>query len=616
VLNRVLPALLYAAFPIVVVAQGAAPGTNDVIITATRSAESLDATLAPVTVITRADIDRLQPHSVEELLVGLPGVSIAINGDLGKVSSVYLRGTNADHVLVLIDGIKVGSTTTGSAAFEQLPVEQIDRIEIVRGPRSSLYGSEAIGGVIQIFTRHGTPGEAPVPSFDLSAGSHATYQSEAGYSGSGGNGWYNASVSGLSTHGISICSADAPVTASCYTTLPQQGFWSESLALSGGYRVGDATELSLRWLRADGDTKFNGSLYSGNESREVQQVIGAGLTLQPIANLSMTLTSGRSVDQSSQYYSGTPTDFFNTRRDTLSWLGELSAVQAQKISFGVDYEQDKVDSDVAYAVRERSDVGVFGLYQWTAGAAELQLSERSDHNRQFGNHSTGSVAGAYRFGDALRLTLSYGTAFKAPAFNDLYYPFYGNPDLRPETSRSSEVGVSGSVAPWNWAVNAYQTQIDQLIEYNPTTFGADNIDRARIRGVEARIGTQGPRWRSQLYLTWLDPRNQGAGGNFGNLLPRRARQTTRWDVDRDFGRLGIGTTLYAADRRFEDPANTRRLGGYATLDLRASWHLYARWWLQALLRNALDKNYETVRYYNQPGRGVYLTLRYSPAALH
>src|SRR5262249_14388723 len=156
-------------------------------------------------VITRTDIDRLQPHSVDELLTGLVGINVAVNGDLGKTTSVYVRGTESDHVLVLIDGIKIGSATSGTAAWEQLPVQQIDHIEIVRGPTSSLYGSEALGGVVQIFTRHGAPGAPDVLSLMASGGSHATWQEELGDSGSFHNGWYNASASGLYTDGIPIC---------------------------------------------------------------------------------------------------------------------------------------------------------------------------------------------------------------------------------------------------------------------------------------------------------------------------------------------------------------------------------------------------------------------------
>jgi vitamin B12 transporter len=604
-----LVALLSSSCPLVAIAQEDLSDLNQVIVTASRTAEPLAAAIASVTVITRMDIDRLQPHSVDELLAGLAGISFSNNGDLGKTTSIFVRGTNPDHVLLLIDGIKIGSATTGMAAWEQLPVEQIDHIEIVRGPNSSLYGSEAIGGVVQIFTRHGAPGASDVPSLTASGGSHGTYQGELGYSGSARNGWYNLSASGLYTNGIPICIANAPTTADCYTTTPQQGYWSGSVDLRGGYRWHDAT-ATLDVLRVDGDTRYDGNSFSGDESRVAQQVLGVSLTATPLARFGVTFTAGQSLDRSQQYFSGTPIGFFNTRRDTFSWLNQLSLAPAQKLLLGADFEHDTIASDTAYATRSRDDTGIFALYQWLGRHQEVQLSERYDHNQQFGDHFTGSAQWAYRWSDALRLTASYGTAFKAPTFNDLYFPFYGDPTLRPETSRSAEVGLSGRSSVLTWAVNAYQTEINDLIEYNPATFGADNIDRARIRGLEIQLAAQLEAWRALLQVTWLDPRDTGA--NYGELLPQRAQFTARFDLDRDFHAFSVGATLFQSGRRYEDPANTQRMGGYGTLDVRAAWRFQPRWELQALLKNALNRDYETVFYYNQPGRSAYLTLRYVP----
>jgi vitamin B12 transporter len=604
-----LAALLPAGCPVIAIAQDDASGLSQVIVTASRTAQPLDSAIASVTVITRADIDRFQPQSVAELLTGLVGISTSSNGDLGKVTSVFVRGTNSDHVLVLIDGIKIGAATTGSAAWEQLPVEQIDHIEIVRGPSSSLYGSEALGGVVQIFTRHGAPGAADVPSFVLSGGSHGTSQGEAGYSGSVRDGWYNASASALYTEGIPICAVGAPVTADCYTTTPQQGYWSAAAALSGGYRWERAT-ATLDLLRVEGDTRYDGSIFSGDESRVVQQAVGGTVTVTPYTSFSMTLAAGQGLDRSQVYFSGVPDGFFNTGRETASWLNHWTLTAAQALLFGADFERDAIASDTAFAVQSRTDTGVVGLYQGFSGHEEWQLSGRHDHNQQFGDHFTGSVQWAHRFGEALRLTASYGTAFKAPTFNELYFPFFGDPTLRPETSHSTEVGFNGRWNALGWAVNAYETRVDGLIEYNPATFGASNIGRARIRGVETQFLAHMKEWRVQLQLTVLDPRDTGA--NNGELLPQRGQYTARLDLDRDIGEFSVGGTLFESGPRFEDPANSERLGGYGTVDLRASWRLQPRWQVQALLKNALNKSYQTALYYNQPGHSAYLTLRYQP----
>lgn len=610
---RWMAAALCAALPLCASAQDDTsniPDSKSVVVTASRIEEPLTATVASVTVITRADIERLRPHSVLELLAGLQGISVA-SGDLGKNVSLFVRGTNPDHVLVLIDGIKIGSATTGQVALELLPVEQIERIEIVRGPRSSLYGSDAIGGIIQIFTRHNGPGAAGQASFELTGGSHDTWQGQGGYSGSGGPIWYNASVSGLYTSGIPICAAGAPATASCYTAQPRQGYWSGSAAISGGYQISDDTRVSVDWLRANGDTRYDGDIFNGNESHFVQQAAGIELQTRPLPRWGMFLTAGQSLDESAQLFDGEPDGFFDTRRETLSWLNDLRVATDQNLLLGVDYEEDTVGSHIDYGVRSREDTGAFGSYRLTPGRMELEVSARHDRNQQFGGHTTGAAAAAWRLTDDLRLTASWGTAFKAPTFNDLYFPFYGNPALRPETAHSTELGVEGDLhTRGEWGINAYETAIDDLIEYNPVTFGADNIDRARIRGLELRLRTEIAGTRAALYATWLDPRDRGT--NQGAVLPERAEEFMRLDLDRDFGVLTAGTSFAVFGRRFEDPANTERLGGYTTLDLRAGWHLDPSWMLQARVSNALNRDYETFLYYNQPRFGAYLTLRYTP----
>ncbi|MGH8254884.1 MAG: TonB-dependent receptor domain-containing protein [Steroidobacteraceae bacterium] len=602
-------AVLLTSMPAYGLAQDNPFSLEQIVITPSMMPQPVLEAISSVTVITRADIDRLQPRSVADLLQGMAGVSVVNNGGLGETSSVSIRGTNSDHVLVLIDGIKIGSATTGTAAWEQLPVSQIERIVIVRGPYSSLYGSGAIGGVIEIFTRQGASGEPSVPSFSASGGSRGTYRVQLGDSGSARNGWYNASVSGLYTHGFPICVAGAPPTASCYTTSPQQGFWNSSAAESGGYRWSKATG-TVDFLRTDGDNRYDGNIYAGGESRVVQQVLGGTLTTTPLSVLTVMLSAGQSKDLSQEYFGGAPDGYFDTARDTASWVNQLSLLHGQKLLLGADYERDVVSSDTAYPVTSRRDAGEFGLYQWLGPRAELQLSLRDDRNQQFGGHSTWSAQWAYRFSTLLRASASYGIAFKAPTFNDLYFPDYGDPTLRPETSHSAEVGLNGHSTHFLWALSAYETRVENLIEYDPVTFGAANIDVARIRGVDTRLGGWFDGWRGQLQLTALDPRDVGV--DYGALLPRIARFTERLDLDRAFGPFGIGTTLIAVAPRYEDPANTERMGGYSTLDLRASWLIRPHWEVQVLLANACNRSYETALYYNQPGRSAYLTLRYVP----
>jgi len=581
-----------------------------IIVTATRTAETADETLASVTVISRKEIERQQAQSVQDLLRGIPGVSIANNGGPGKATSVFLRGTESDHVLVLIDGVKVGSATLGTTAFQDIPVDQIERIEIVRGSRSSLYGSEAIGGVIQIFTRKG--GGALKPFFSVGGGSYRTYSASAGVSGGGERGWFSVSASAIDTLGFNACDGKpSPGGAGCFTTEPDKdGYRNLSGSLRAGYRFDNGLEMDVHALRASGDTEFDGSFV--NESESVQQVLGGTLRFSAVDMWLITLTAGRSQDESDNFKDDAFKSRFDTQRDTLSFQNDLSIAPDHLLTVGADYQEDRVDGTTAYAVSSRDNTGLFTQYQEVFGSHDVQLSLRRDDNEQFGNRHTGGAAWGYALSGGLRLTASYGTAFKAPTFNELYFPGFGNPNLRPEESRSFELGLSDKAIWGNWSLNAYETRIDDLIAFDASTFAPANIDQARIRGLEAVLGIRLGNWDLNANLTLLDPKNHSGGANDGNVLPRRARRSLCLDADRDFGRYRLGATLLAAGKRYDDLANTRELGGYATIELRAEYALAKEWRLQARVENLLDKDYETAAFFNQPERGLYLTLRYQP----
>jgi vitamin B12 transporter len=580
--------------------------------TATRTARTIDDTLASVTVITREEIERRQVASVPEVLRGVAGLGIASNGGLGKTTSVFLRGTNSDHVLVLIDGIRIGSATLGTAAFQDIPIDQIERIEIVRGPRSSLYGSEAIGGVIQIFTRKG--GGALKPSFSVGGGSHATYKVSGGVSGGGAKGWYNLSASRLATSGFNACDGlPFPPGGGCSTFEPDEdGYTNTSGAVRAGYRFDNGLEFEGHLLHAEGDNEFDGTFV--NQSDFVQQVVGGKLRFSPTSNWDVTLLGGRSLDESENFLHGESMSVFDTERDNVSFQNDISLATNHILTLGFDYYNDKVDSTTAFTVTSRGDKAGFAQYQGAFSGHDILLGIRHDDNEQFGERTTGNVAWGYAFGKALRLTASWGTAFKAPTFNQLFFPGFGDPNLRPEESETVEAGVSGKLIAVTWSLNSYYTSIDDLIGFadDPSAlFGirAANIDEARIHGLEALASATLWGWDVAANLSWLDPENRGDGPNKGNLLPRRAQTMFRFDLDRHFGPLQIGATVYGEGRRFDDIENTERLAGYVTVDLRAGIELHKHWILEGRVSNLLDKDYETAHLFNQDDRNFFLTLR-------
>jgi vitamin B12 transporter len=593
--------------------QSDASALAPVIVTATRTAITADEALSSVSVITRADIERLQPLSVPDLLAGLPGMSFANTGGYGQQTSLFMRGTNSTHTLLLVDGVRVASVSAGLAAFEQIPVEQIERIEIVRGPRSSLYGADAIGGVIQIFTRRGTRDGGLQPSFSVTTGSNNLLRGQAGLSGGSEHAWYNLGVGAQYTRGINACRIGAGVVfAGCFTDEPDRdAYRNKNLSASGGYRWDDGAELTGTWLRSLGEIHFDGSYQ--NRSRTLQQVAGSSFSFNPLEAWKTTLSVGQNLDRYDNYENRDFVGYIYSRRNQASWQNDLSVASNQLLTLGVDWQGEHIDSDTGFLASRRNNTGGYVQYQGTFGRNEVQLSARRDHNGQFGNHNTGAAAWGYRFEHGLRLSASYGSAFHAPTFNDLYYPYgSGNPDLKPEKSRSAELGLSQQQGTWNWALNAYQTRIDQLIALDSNYFPS-NISKARIRGVEGQLGANLAGWQLQGYVGWLQPRNEDGGVNDGRTLPRRPGRTARVDLDRRFGAFGVGATVNAAGRSYDDAANRHPLGGYASTDLRASWHFAPDWQVEARLANVFDRHYETVWYFNQPGRSAFLTLRYSPA---
>jgi vitamin B12 transporter len=596
-----------------------ATALDDVIVTASRTPQARDTALAAVTVITREDIERRAPASLPELLRGMPGVAIATNGGPGKVASTFLRGTDSDHAVVLVDGVRIGSTTSGGAAFQDIPVEQIERIEIVRGPFSSLYGADAIGGVIHIFTRR--PHDSFDPTFNIGAGNYGTQRIGAGIGGrgeasDGTGGWYQVHAAYESTDGYDSY-RDNPANPYDDFTLDsdRDGYRNRSLSLGAGHRFNKAWDIEARALRTEGNNRYDGFY---DESDVVQQVVGGRVRYAPSEKVTLSLDLGRNDDLSDNFSQGTPNGTFDSHRTSGTLQGDFGA-GAGLLTFGYDWRRDEVDSDTQYDRSNRLTRGLFGQWQQEFGAHSLQLGVRRDDDSQFGGKTTGSARWGWGFTDTLRLTASYGTAYKSPTFNDLYYPFASNPELTPESSRSFELGLRGKQGWGTWGINAFETRVDDLIAWDPTPrpelgrpFGMpNNIDEARIRGTEATIETQLLGWSLQGNVTWLDPRNTGGGFEDGNLLPRRSRTNARIDADRSFGSFSVGASIAATGKRYDDPSNTVPMPGYATTDLRVAYALAESWTLQVNANNVFDRSYETAAFYPQPGRNWFVSLRYA-----
>lgn len=582
-------------------------------VTAARTPQSNVDTLASVTVIDRDEIERRQAHSVQDALRGVPGLSFSNNGGLGKATSVFLRGAESDQVLVLVDGVRVGSATLGTTSIQDIPIDQVERIEVVRGPRSSLYGADAIGGVIQIFTRKG--GGALTPRLSLGGGSHGTQDYSAGLSGGGERGWFNIGASHLQTRGFNSCDGlPFPPGGGCFTDEPDHdGYRNTGLSARAGYRLTDSLSAEAHYLRGEGENEYDGSVFSSNSSDYTQDVLGARMDWQVLPAWQMSLSGGRSRDLADAFHDDSFRSAFNSNRYSASWLNVFAIGAAQRLTLGADWLDDRVSGTTDYDQDSRDNAAGFAQYQGQFGSHELTAAVRRDDNQQFGGHTTGSLAWGYRFSPTLRVMASWGSAFKAPTFNELYFPFFGNPSLDPEEADSYELGVAGQHGAVDWSLNLYRTDIDELIGFD-ASFVPVNIDKTRIRGLEAIASTRLAGWDLAANLSVLDPENRGQDANRGNQLPRRAKLLGRLDADRSLGAWRLGASLYGEGRRYDDIANTTELGGYVTFDLRAAYALTRDWSLEGKLANALDKHYRTAGLFNQDGRNAMLTVRYAPPA--
>ena len=607
------------AFASVATAQEAsAPALDRIVVTGTRSDRGPD-TLAARTVIDRAEIERLQPASLPDLLRGQTGLAIYNQGGAGKVSGLFLRGTSPGQVLVLVDGVKIGSPTNGMAAIWDIPVAQIERIEIVRGPLSSLYGSEAMGGVIQIFTRGGDePGVRP--EFGVAFGSEHTWKADAGIRGRGKRGWYSAGVAHEETRGFNACNGDPVTFAGCGANEPDRdGYRNDSVRLAGGIDFNEQWQADARVFRAEGKNEFDGGW--ANENENVQQVVGAHVRYAPSNTFALHLNAGRNHDDSRSLVgrTGAQAGRITTRRDTGSLQADIGG-ETNLLSVGFDWQRDEVEGTTVFNVDHRLSRALFGQWRMQSGSQHWQAGLRREDNSQFGGTTTGNLAWGWDFTEALRLTASYGTAFRAPTFNDLYYPGFSNPDLRPERSRSLELGVEGRHGWGEWSLRGYQNRLRDLIVYNPmltspsSPYGMpDNVQLARVRGLEAMLGLDVAGWDVNATASLIDPRNETPGALDGKMLNRRPKRMARIDADREFGRFSLGGSVNGNSARFDDPANRVRMGGYATTDLRAGLRVGDAWRLQLAVTNVFDREYETARWYNQAGRTWLLSLRWHPA---
>ena len=595
---------------------------SDVVISANRQVQARNDSSAANTVFTRADIDRLQPTSVTDLLSRVPGVQVAPTGGRGSLPGIFIRGTKSAQSLVLVDGQRIANTTSGDSGLQYLNVDQIERVEVLRGSRSVIYGSDAIGGVIQVFTRRNAE-QGLQPRLKLGFGSNQTWERSLGLSGGDEHTRFNLGASLDETAGINASHASFPSDGD------HDAYRNQSISLNLSHSFSDELEVGFNLLDNRGKSEYDNSYgrYDGATGQSLGQkpytdytvssasgYVDAKLNDSWQSRLELGHSENRDTkrDTLSDDYSA-----FNTYRDSVNWQNDLTLDEQNSLIVGGDWYEDRFHGSTTFTENSRWNRAAFVQHRFKSQWFSTELGLRRDQNQQFGGQNSWSGTLTLPVNPDNDLLLSYSEGFRAPTFNDLYYPDtqYSNPNLQPETSKSYELQWRSQLTDsTRLEASLYRTDLSDAIILDAGK--PQNVASARINGFEAALKQELFGWQGNLGLSLIDPRDRDSG----HTLARRARRTVNLDLDRQFDQLGLGASWQAISSSYDDEANRNRLGGYALLGLRSSWALNREVSLSLKVDNVLDKSYARAKYsylgeaqnYREEGRVWMLGVTWTP----
>ncbi|WP_028112432.1 TonB-dependent receptor domain-containing protein [Ferrimonas kyonanensis] len=584
----------------------AAPDYETIVVTADRFDSAPEQQLAVVNTIERVEIEELAPISVVDILERLPGLSVTRTGGGGQSANISIRGSESDHVLVLIDGVRISSATLGSVSFSSLAPEQVERIEVVKGSRAAVWGSDAIGGVVQIFTRRLEGGQWYASG---AVGSNNYSRLSAGAGISHGDGRTSLTISSDQSDGFDV-KRDSETD--------DDGYERITAGITGEQSLSEQWQLNWSGQYNTGNYEYDNSVPYSNEA-DYDNFFWNLEAQYDNNDFSSKLSAGQARDYNDNFRDGQPAhSIYETRRDQLSWINQYQASSGLTLSGGVDYYNESVRGD--YAEDERDVVGVFALARADLGAWLLEGVVRYDDVENIDSEVSYNTSVAYRFNDQWRLSASYGTAFKAPTFNDLYWPEQGNPELVSETSENVDLTLNYAGNGYNAYISVFQNKVDDLINWAKTGEQDDNgwdiykpfnVDKATLKGLELGSDFELFGLQHQLAYTYLDAEDDSKGEQLEGRSEHEfdysaAYVLSQWDLRVDYhyqGKRNDGDTNYDGNPDFISP--------YHKVDVSVGYAFTQGWKVRLKANNLLDEEVISNGSYYGPGAEWYLSLSYS-----
>lgn len=608
------------ALPLASLAQTASqiPQLEHVVVTPSRIAQLEKETLGDVTVIDSKELEQAGQSSLAEVLSRHHGIEMYNSGGPQTATGVFLRGTNANQTLVLVDGLRINGSTTGSVNWNAIDPANIDRVEIVRGAASSLYGSDAIGGVINIITKK-SGADRPLSAYaNMGLGSYNTFKSSLGLSGAS-SGWdYALATSLADSGGYSVTSYPGRTD--------NDGYTQHTLSASLGYKWRPGHHLGITayngYTRGDTDAYFAtpepALAITRQEAYSLTSTDDITDFWQSVLRFGFTRDAGDNRDPDSS-------STFGSLQRMYTWQNNLKLSPGQQVSLVLERREERTLGSQPYLTEQRNTNAAGLIYRGNFGAHHVQASVRNDNISGYGNQTTGGLAYDFDINDQWRIGVAGNTGFKAPTFADLYYPlsapyydYKGNPDLKPEKSRNIEASLRYQTETTKLAAVVYQNKIRDLVStYVCQSYAGgwcvlgrpENVNEATIRGLtltaEQRFGATTVRANADF----VNPKDDSNG----NQLVRRARQVYRLNADHRINQWVLGGEYMFVGKRYDDGANKNSLGGYGLLNLTASYDFTKNVAVQVRWNNVLNKEYSNALYnapygYNTAGSNVFVNL--------